>query len=61
MMRGSSAAESNALWNSLKFDADRVKSGGCPGGALDGPHRYTAAVNSRAARITPIRRRFFIS
>jgi hypothetical protein len=27
MMRGSSAAESNVIWNSLKFDADKMESG----------------------------------
>jgi len=37
--RGSSAAESNAFWNSLKVDADKTESGGCPAGVLDGPQR----------------------
>jgi len=60
MMRGSSAEESKALWNSLKFDADKTNSGGCPGGVLDGPQRYTPATSS-AATIIPMRRRFVIS
>ncbi len=61
MMRGASAVESNAFWNSLKVDADKTESGGCPAGVLDGPQRYTAATNSSTATRTAIRSRFLIS
>jgi hypothetical protein len=60
-MRGWSAAASNAFWNSLKLDADKMESGGCPAGVLDGPQRYTPAASSSTATTSAVRSRFLIS
>lgn len=59
--RGKSACESNAALNSVKLTLESVVSGVCPGGAAEGPQRYTAASASKTPTITPIRSFFFIS